>query len=72
MTWLMGIMGLVCGFAAGQMLLSFLLRNRSKQEILDMMKDGEARWKYGMLNWLVAALGAVSFIIIYRRWFLES
>ena len=68
----MGIAGFVCGFAAGQMLLSWLLRNRTKQEIIELMKDGEARWKYGVLNWLVAALGAVSFIIIYRRWFIEN
>jgi hypothetical protein len=69
MVWMIGIIGFICGFAAGQLLLFWLLRGRNKQEILALMKDAETRWKYGVLNWLVAALGAVSFIMMYRRWF---
>lgn len=69
MVWLLGIFGFICGFFAGQMVLAYLLRNRSKEDVLEMMKDSHDRLKYGMINWGIAAAGALSFIKIYRTWF---
>ena len=69
MVYLIGFGGFVSGFCVGQMVLAWLLRERSKQEILDLMKDGHARLKYGMLNWAMAAMGAFTFVETYRRWF---
>lgn len=69
MVWFMGIFGFVGGFFAGQMVLAYLLRNRTKQEVLDMMTDKRERLKYGLLNWGIALAGAVSFVIIYHRWY---
>jgi hypothetical protein len=69
MVWFMGIFGFACGFFAGQMVLAYLLRGRTKQEVLDLMKDKHERLKYGMINWTIAFLGAMSFVIIYHRWY---
>lgn len=69
MVYLMGITGFCCGFFAGQMLLAWLLRDRTKQEVLELMKDSDERWKYGMLNWTVAGVFSFAFVEIYKRWF---
>lgn len=45
------------------------LREYSKEEILEMMKDPVSRLKYGMLNWLLAVLGTISFVMIYNHYF---
>jgi hypothetical protein len=70
MIYLVGIAGFICGFCAGQMILAWLLRDRTKEEVLEMMKDSESRWRYGMLNWAVAAAGASAFVLIYKKWFI--
>lgn len=66
MVYLVGIVGLIGGFMAGQMLLYFMLRHKSRE---DLLNDRLLKWKYGTLNWLVAALGAYSFVSIYQRYF---
>ncbi len=55
MTYIIGLIGFVCGFAAGQAALMVMLRHRSNREIL---KDKSIHWSYGLFNWLVAGLGA--------------
>lgn len=67
MVYLAGIFGLVCGFFAGQVLLLFLLRNYSKKEVLAMLKDPAKKFKYGLLNWGVAAASAALFVYIYNN-----
>ncbi|HTK85941.1 MAG TPA: hypothetical protein VL625_12730 [Patescibacteria group bacterium] len=69
MVWVMGIIGFIGGFFAGQMVLAYMLRNRTKQDVLDLMKDKHERLKYGMINWAIALAGAAAFVIIYRRWY---
>ena len=66
MVYLVGIIGFVGGFLAGLMLLHFMLRHKTREELLS---DRFLKWKYGILNWLVAALGAASFVSIYQRYF---
>ena len=69
MVYLVGIIGFVSGFLAGQLLLMYVLRNYSKEEILEMMKDPAAKMKYGIPNWLLAVLGAISFVMMYTYYF---
>lgn len=62
MTYVIGIIGFVFGFAAGQMALMVMLRQRSNREIL---KDKSIHWSYGLFNWLVAGLGAWLAVSLY-------
>lgn len=66
MVYVAGIIGFIGGFLAGQMLLYFMLRHKSREELLN---DKSLKWKYGFLNWLVAGLGAYSFVMLYRLYF---
>ncbi len=66
MVYVVGFVGLICGFIAGQMLLYFMLRHKSREELLN---DPSLKWKYGILNWLIAVLGASSFMSMYERYF---
>ena len=63
MVYLFGILGFFGGFAAGQLLLMRLLKGRSTQELLE---NRALKWTYGLLNWIIAALGAYSFIFLYN------
>lgn len=69
MVYLAGIAGLVCGFFFGQTVLGWLLRDYSKQELLEMMNDPAKRRKYGLLNWLFAIMGSALFVYIYNQYF---
>lgn len=55
MIYIMGIVGFLGGFAVGQMVLYFLLRHKTREELLG---DRALKWKYGLLNWGLALLGA--------------
>lgn len=72
MVILVGIFGFIAGFLIGQMMLAFLLNGRSKDDILKLLKDRRARFKYGMINWLCAIVGAALFISTYKRYFLQD
>ncbi len=67
MIYIAGIIGFILGFIIGLMLLSFLLNNVSKKDMLD---DPYIKWKYGSLNWIIAILGSYIATIIYERIFL--
>ncbi len=66
MVYIVGFTGLVLGFFAGQLLLLFLLRQRSNREILS---DKSIKWTYGLLNWILAGIGAYSAIMLYNIYF---
>lgn len=66
MVYVVGMFGLIGGFASGQLLLYFLLRHRSRD---DLLHDKTLKWKYGILNWLIAMVGAYSFITMYQFYF---
>lgn len=59
-----GFIALLGGFALGQALLAWLLRDRSRE---DLLKDRSLRI-YGVLNWLVAILFATAAVSVYKVW----
>lgn len=66
MVYVIGIVGFILGFFAGQALLLVLLKNRSNEELLSNKK---LRLKYGIINWASAALGAYAFVKLYQLYF---
>lgn len=66
MVYLAGVFGFVGGFAFGLMVLHFLLRHKKRRELLE---DKNLKWTYGLLCWALAALGAYSFVEMYRLYF---
>lgn len=66
MVYVLGVIGFIGGFIAGQMFLFFLLRNVSKE---DMLNDKYIKVKYGLLNWIVAILGSYGAVMMYERYF---
>ncbi|PCJ03269.1 MAG: hypothetical protein COB14_00630 [Alphaproteobacteria bacterium] len=67
MVYVAGIIGLIGGFMCGLMLLTFLLRNVKRE---DLMNDPYIKWKYGLLNWGCAILGAYAGVSMYEKYFL--
>lgn len=65
MVYLAGIAGFIGGFVFGQMLLHFMLRHRTREELL---KDPTLKI-YGLVNWIVAGVGAYSFVFMYKQYF---
>lgn len=72
MIYLAGFLGLALGFIAGQIVLAHLLRDRSRSEIIELMKDRGAKFRYGTLNWLLAVLGCLLAVFIYREYVLAA
>ena len=68
MVYVAGVIGFIGGFIAGQMLLLFLLRDVSKE---DLLNDPYIKVKYGIMNWIIAILGCYSTILMYQRYFIE-
>ena len=66
MIYVFGTLGFFCGFILGQMILAYLLRGKSREELLN---DKSLRWKYGVLNWLIALLTAASAVYIEQTMF---
>jgi hypothetical protein len=66
MIYVAGILGFIGGFCVGQMVLFFLLRHKTNEELLN---DKYLKWKYGPINWLCAVLGAYSLVNMYRFYF---
>lgn len=66
MVYIMGILGFLGGFAAGLMVVSFFLRGRSPEQILN---DKALKWKYGLLCWVIAGIGAYAFVEMYKLYF---
>lgn len=66
MVYAAAIFGFVGGFAIGQMVLYFLLRHKSTE---DLLKDKTLRLKYGIINWGFAAFGAYSMMEMYKAYF---
>ncbi len=66
MLYLVGIIGFVGGFIFGQMVIYFLLRHKSREELLE---DKRLKWKYGTLNWVIAGMSTYFFILTYKQYF---
>ena len=61
MIYVFGTAGFFGGFILGQMILTYLLRGKTREELLN---DKSLRWKYGLLNWLIALLTAASAVYV--------
>ncbi len=66
MIYVIGFIGLIGGFAIGQMVLYFLLRGVSQEELLS---DPYIRWKYGTLNWVIAITTCYVMVRMYEHYF---
>ena len=66
MVYLAGFLGLLCGFMVGQAVLLWLLRGKSRESILEMLKNRELKFKYGLTNWFFALIGLVSFVLAFK------
>lgn len=66
MVYVAGIIGFIGGFVFGQMVLLFFLRGKTREELLN---DPYIKWKYGLLNWIIAGLGAYSAVAMYQYYF---
>ncbi|MCC7304688.1 MAG: hypothetical protein IT558_00345 [Alphaproteobacteria bacterium] len=66
MVYVFGVIGFFGGFALGQMILYFLLRHRSRAELLT---DQSLKWTYGLINWIIAGIGAYSFVFMYNQYY---
>ena len=65
MVFLVGFIGFILGFVAGQAILYFMLRNVSTE---DLVEDKSLRLKYGLINWGVAIGGAYYAVYMYDRY----
>lgn len=66
MIYFIGMLGFVGGFIFGMMLVNFLLRHRPKE---DLLHDKSLKWKFGLIVWATALLGAYSFVKMYDLYF---
>jgi ABC-type antimicrobial peptide transport system permease subunit len=69
MVYVIGIIGFIAGFALGQMILYFLLRHKSRDELLT---DSSLKWQYGLLNWAVAGLCSYAAVYLYGEYLMLS
>ena len=66
MVYVVGVFGFIGGFMAGQMALYFMLRHKTREELLE---QAHLKWTYGVFNWVMAVLGASSFVKLYGEYF---
>jgi uncharacterized protein YneF (UPF0154 family) len=65
MVYVIGVIGFVVGFGVGQMVLMFLLRHKTNE---DLKTDPRLK-VYGLLNWLVAGLGVIVMVGLYNQYY---
>lgn len=63
MVYIIGILGFIAGFVLGLLILKQLLKDRSRQELLESEK---LKWTYGVLNWLVAGIVSYCAVMLYK------
>ena len=69
MVYLIGTIGFNSGFATGLLLLHFMLRHKTNDELLN---DPYLKWKYGIINWGLAGFGAYAFVQAYKEYLFLS
>ena len=62
MVYIVGIAGFIGGFFLGLFIANYLLKERSRRELLE---NDSLKWTYGVFVWIVAALSAYSAVITY-------
>ena len=68
MVIIIGTIGFICGFFLGQIILLAMLKDVSKERLVN---DKALRWKYGSLNWLIAVTTAASAVWLYNEFMLR-
>ncbi len=63
MIYMCGMFGFAVGFGVGQVILFFLLRGVSRE---DMLNDKHIQLKYGLLNWAIALLSCYGTVRLYQ------
>ena len=66
MEWIVGIVGFIAGFGAGQLMLLRMLKDKTREELLS---DKSLKMRYGMFNWLVAIGTCLCALAPYRYYF---
>lgn len=69
MVYVFGIIGFIAGFILGQMLLYFLLRHKSRKELVE---NDSLKWTYGILNWVIAGASSYGFVMLYQQYQMAS
>lgn len=67
MTTIIGIAGFIGGFALGLLLAGYMLRRRSRE---DLVKNKTLRWTYGLAVWVFGAAGSWGALEVYKTYFL--
>lgn len=66
MVYVAGILGFIGGFALAMKILGYLLKDRSREELL---QDRGLRLTYGLLAWGVAGFSAFCAVTLYKYYF---
>ncbi len=66
MVYVFGLIGFVCGFVLGQIIIAYLLRGVKTE---DLLNDKLLRFKYGTFNWGIAFVSGYGAVLIYQQWF---
>lgn len=69
MSWVVGILGFIGGFVLGQYILMRMLKDRSREELI---RDKSLHWRYGLLNWAVAAAASYAALSVFKMYFPEA
>ncbi len=69
MIYVVGIFGFICGFVLALQLLGRLLKDRSREELLE---DKGLRFTYGLLAWGVAGFVSFCAVTLYKFYFPEA
>lgn len=66
MVYVISILGFIGGFAAGLFIIQFFLRGKSNKEL---KTDKGLHWKFGIIPWAMAVLGAYSGMMLWTEYF---
>ncbi|MFK7839443.1 MAG: hypothetical protein AB8B83_03855 [Bdellovibrionales bacterium] len=68
MVYVVGTIGFFSGFVLGIFILSALLKDRSRRELLE---DRGLKWTYGVFAWIIAAITAYAAVQSYNMYLVE-
>ncbi|MEM6812144.1 MAG: hypothetical protein AAF549_06730 [Pseudomonadota bacterium] len=66
MVYIFGFFGFAMGFGVGLGVINVMLRNRSMN---DIKKDSKAKWVYGPMVWVFAAIGGYLGVFIHNNYY---
>lgn len=66
MIYVVGVLGFICGFALALQIIARLLKERTREELLE---DKGLRMTYGLLTWGIAGFSAYCTVMLYKYYF---